>query len=127
MGDATHFAQVMMGFVRDAQMELINDFNAKKKLMSGLSERVDALPQERRELSGGAVGSLFILGQVYLFGGGRGLDWDTLTKVSGKSRNTVRSYIEELEKHDLIDRVSSRPLRFRLSRSGLTLLGLDAV
>lgn len=125
MGDATHFAQAMMSFVRDAQMELINDFYAKKKLMSSLSERVDALPQERRELSGGAVGSLFVLGQVYLFGGDMGLDWDTLTRVSGKSRNTVRSYIEELEKHELIDRVSSRPLRFRLSQAGVALLGLD--
>lgn len=125
MGDATHFAQAMMGFVRDAQMELINDFYAKKKLMSSLSARVLALHQERKDLSRGAVEALFVLGQVYLFGGDMGLDWDTLTRVSGKSRNTVRSYIEELEKHELIDRVSSRPLRFRLSQAGVALLGLD--
>lgn len=125
MGDATHFVHVMLGFIRDAQVELISDFYAKKQLMDSLSQRVRTLPDERTELSSGAVESLFVLGQVHLFGGGVGLDWDSLTQVLGKSRNTVRAYIEELEKYRLIDRVSSRPLRFRLSQAGLALLGMD--
>lgn len=122
MGDATYFAQVMLGFIRDAQLELISDFYAKKQLMSSLSDRVNALPGEREELSRGAVDSLFVLGQVHLFGGGAGLDWDTLRQVMDRSRNTVRTYIEELEKQQLIERTSSRPLRFRLSRAGLEML-----
>ncbi|MGV3017689.1 Fic family protein [Rothia sp. 88186D007BW] len=122
MGDATYFAQVMLGFIRDAQLELISDFYAKKQLMNSLSARLNTLPQEREELSHGALESLFVLGQVHLFGGGSGLDWDTLTKVTEKSRNTVRSYIEELEQEKLIERVSSRPLRVRLSAHGKSLL-----
>ncbi|ORC25014.1 hypothetical protein A7979_08880 [Rothia nasimurium] len=122
MGDATYFAQVMLDFIRDAQLELISDFYAKKQLMSSLSDRVNALPKEREELSRGAVDSLFVLGQVHLFGGGAGLDWVTLSQVMDRSRNTVRAYIEELEKQQLIERTSSRPLRFRLSRAGLEIL-----
>lgn len=121
-GEVTPFAHVMLGFIRDAQLELIDDFGAKKQLMQLLYERVDRLKSGESELSSGALDVLFILGQTHLFSGGRGLSWDELTQTLEKSRNTVRAYLVELEQQKLIERTSSRPLRVRLSESGQALL-----
>lgn len=124
-GDATQFAQVMLEFIRDAQLELISDFYAKKQLMSSLSNRIKTLHEKKKELSSGAIDALYVLGQVHLFGGGAGLEWEALRQVMEKSRNTVRAYIEELEKQEIIGRTSSRPLRVRLSSAGRELLLLE--
>ncbi len=124
-GEATLFVQVMLGFIRDAQLELISDFYAKKQLMNGLSNRIKTLHEKKKELSSGAIDALYVLGQVHLFGGGAGLEWETLRQLMEKSRNTVRAYIEELEKQELIGRTSSRPLRVRLSPAGRELLLLE--
>lgn len=121
MADATSFVQTMLGFIRDAQQRLIDDFVDKKYLMEGLKFHVHHLSQSA-ELPQDTVSTLFILGQVHLFGGERGLDWDTLSEVIGKSRSTTRKYITELEERGLAQRVSSRPLRIRLSEKGLALL-----
>lgn len=126
-GDATQFAQVMLEFIRDAQLELISDFYAKKQLMSSLSNRVKTLHEKKKELSSGAIDALFVLGQIHLFGSGAGLEWETLRQLMEKSRNTVRAYIEELEKQELIGRTSSRPLRVRLSPAGQDLLFPDGL
>ncbi|MBF0808051.1 Fic family protein [Rothia nasimurium] len=121
-GEVTLFAHVMLGFIRDAQLELIDDFEAKKQMMQLLYERVDRLKSGESELSAGALDVLFILGQVHLFSGGRGIEWGDLAQILGKSRNTVRAYLVDVEQERLVERTSSRPLRVRLSEAGKTLL-----
>ncbi len=76
----------------------------------------------RRELSPHLVRALFVLSEAELFGDDSGVRWDHLTEALGKSRNTVRTYVAELEKRELIERVSSRPLKVRLTDSGKRLL-----
>lgn len=126
-GDATLFAQVMLELLRDAQLHLIQDFNAKKELMEVLSQRVNTLMDEAEDLSKGAIDSLFVFGQAFLFGGSVGLEWDTLAGVLAKSKNTARKYIDELESAGLLQRASSRPLRLTLSKDGVAFLSLERV
>ncbi|MGH1978553.1 Fic family protein [Rothia sp. L_38] len=121
-GEVTLFAHVILGFIRDAQLELIDDFEAKKQMMQLLHERVDGLKSGESELSAGALDALFILGQAHLFSGGRGIEWSDLAQILGKSRNTVRAYLVEVEQERLVERTSSRPLRVRLSEAGKALL-----
>lgn len=81
------------------------------------------LPQAgESELSAGAIDALFILGQAHLFSGGRGIEWSDLAQILGKSRNTVRAYLVDVEQERLVERTSSRPLRVRLSEAGKALL-----
>lgn len=122
--DATLFAQTMLGFIRDSQWELIEDITAKKERLEALAAQVLAIGEGDSELSAEGVNILFLLGQVYLFGSGGALDLDTLAEVSGRSKSTIRRYVSEVETAGLVERVSSRPLRLRLSRAGLTLLKL---
>lgn len=121
-GDATMFAQAMLELVRDAQLYLVKDFSAKKELMKNLALQVEALQVSSTSLSKKAIDSLFIFGQVYLFGTAMGLEWTTLAEVLGRSRNTVRTSIDELETAGLLIRTSSRPLRLRLSDAGREML-----
>lgn len=113
---------MILGFIRDAQLELIDDFGAKKQLIQSLRERVDSLKDGSFELASGACEVLFIVGQTYLLSGARRLTWDELTQILEKLRNTVRAYLEELEQQKLIERTSSRPLRVWVSESGKALL-----
>lgn len=121
-GEVTSFAHVILGFIYDAQCELLDDFRQKRELIESLRERVDGLKDGSFELASGACDVLFIVGQTYLLSGGRGLSWDELTQMLEKSRNTVRAYLVELEQQKLVERTSSRPLRIRLSEAGKTLL-----
>lgn len=122
MADATPFAHTLLGFISDAQQRLIDDFVGKKELMQSLTSSIDRLQSQPGELSREAISTLFVLGQVHLFGGERGLDFDTWSKTSGKSTQTARRYFTELEEQGLAWRVSSRPRRIRLSGKGLALL-----
>lgn len=48
--------------------------------------------------------------------------WDRLAHAVGKSKTTVRHYLAVLEEQGLLLRLSSRPLRVKLSQAGNKLL-----
>lgn len=125
-GEATLFVQVMLGFVRDAQQQLIKDFAQKKQQLDFLVERLEELGGQG-QLADSLAGTLFVLGQVALFNPGFGISWDELAEAVGKSKRKTREYLAGLEEEGLVERISSKPLRVRLSQAGQALLFPDGL
>ncbi len=123
-GEATLFVQVMLGFIRDAQQQLIKDFAQKKQRLDLLVGQLEELGGQG-QLADSLVGTLFVLGQVALFSPGFGISWDELAEAVGKSKRKTREYLAALEEEELVERISSKPLRVRLSQAGRELLLLE--
>lgn len=123
-GEATLFVQVMLGFIRDAQQQLIKDFTQKKQQLDFLVERLEELGGQG-QLADSLAGTLFVLGQVALFNPGFGISWDELAEAVGKSKRKTREDLAALEEDGLVERISSKPLRVRLSQAGRELLLLE--
>lgn len=131
-GDATVFVETMLSIIAESLGRLVQDLTTRSDQLQALGERMEQLsiPSDgdgsavEPEQADGLRAVLFILGQVSLFGPTGVLTLDELARNSGRSKQFVRPHTRNLERRGLLETVSRRPLRFRLSRQGRELLGL---
>lgn len=120
--DATPFLIAFLQLVCSAQEDLIEDFEAKKLQMTSLRERLDVLGDGEFTGQDELLEMFFAFGQIELFGRESSISWDELAYALGFSKNKTREYIATAERGDYLERVSSRPLKLRLSQAGRELL-----
>ena len=127
-GDTTAFVEAMLGIIAESLGRLRQDLATRGDQFDGLGERMQQLsvasPAMDADLDADQRAVLFILGQALLFGPEGSLTLDDLARDMERSKQFVRSQTLRLEQRGLIQTVSKRPLRFRLTREGNDLLGL---
>ncbi|MFZ2526975.1 MAG: hypothetical protein WAX14_04865 [Rhodococcus sp. (in: high G+C Gram-positive bacteria)] len=68
---------------------------------------------------------LFALGRADYFDANRAVTLNTLAEVVGRSSQFIRPRLGRLDDAGIIETVTKRPLRFRLTARGVSLLELD--
>lgn len=123
-GELTFFVDIFLDVLLDAQEYLLEELSMKQSQLNKLSERIDELGKTGgdSEYSRTDIQTLFVLGQVQLFGPEYGISLADLAKALQRTTKTARSYVSVLEERGLVSETSKRPLMFTLSASGCKLL-----
>lgn len=127
-GDITIFVTTMLGIIAESLGTLYQDLATR-------SERLDRLAKRMRQVSESSDGLaakmddnlravLFVLGQAALFAPIGSLTLDDLARTMEVSKQSVRPLTRSLDELGLVETLSKRPLRFRLSEQGRDFLGL---
>lgn len=122
-GELTPFVITLLEYVDVAQSRILNDLEVrsgqfeimKRNLINLSSEK--SLPEKQREL-------LFMLAQYALFGAFPDVPIADIEAHLSLRREMTRKHVRALEEIGLVQKVSSRPLRFELADAGRTNLGI---
>ncbi len=118
--EGTHFVLAMMRLVALAQEDVIADLSKKLEALERLEAAVGLLA-ERSERERQVF---FFMGQMRLFDAFGSSRAKELTDYVGVSMPTLRKTMAALVEEGAVEKVSSRPLAYRLSEQGLRLLGM---
>ena len=125
MGEVTFFISNMMDILLAAQMRLVESLRIRLVNLENLSQRIDVIDKEFKSLTPYHLQTLFMLGQILLFGPRRGGSLDEISKFLKRTKSTVRPMLKELTEAGLIEEVSRRPLVFALTPKGEEFLELE--
>lgn len=136
-GDLTVFVTSLLEIIAEAQHRLLADLADRAQRIEALNERIHAF------VSDGPQGSprfdsakgrlfdltdigdlLFILGQAWLFDVNRAVKLQSLVHTTGRSVQFVRPRVQALIDAGLVEVVTQKPLRFRVTHAGAELLGI---
>ena len=106
-----------------AQNDLEEQLRVRWRSLRSLEERIDTLKKTEKDLGDYQIATLFMLGQVVLFGPRNGVTLDEVADFLERSK-TVRSVLKSLTDKGLIEAVNKRPLVFTLTEQGEKLLDL---
>lgn len=121
-GEATHFVARMLRILTSAQEQQSESLLIARNQLDRLGGIITSLEGVFTEYQ---LQILFLLGQVSLFGARTGIRLDEIAQNLGRSKQTVRPVMSELEDEGLIHTLNHRPLVFALSERGEEKLGLD--
>lgn len=123
--EATPFVLTMLSILTEAQQTLAQDVDARLYLMKSLDDEAQALqdnlPAGWKVLH---VRIMYFLGQLHLFGADRTATYADVAQHMERSDSQTRKDLQLLRKQGYLDTVTERPVRLRLSDSGLDVLGL---
>lgn len=119
--DATSFVIAILDLISDAQDGLIANLEEKKRALDGLFECVHNLEGEfsKRQLE-----ALCYAAQIHLYSIFGEIRLDGLREYLDVSLPTARNCAKELERLELMSRVSQRPPIYKLTDVGAELLGI---
>ncbi|WP_228461306.1 Fic family protein [Gordonia spumicola] len=133
-GDLTPFLIVMLDLIAQAQSRLLTDLAGRRGEMAKLADRLGDL------VDGGVLSDLgtgvdpddvsailYTIGQAWLFDANRAVKLQSVADSIGRSPKYVRPRLAALNDAGVIETVTRKPLRFRLSARGVELLGLDSL
>lgn len=123
--DATPFLISILELIISAQEDLMDDLKVRNQQMADLRQQINIVQEQDSKTEPEIFLALFIMAQVELYGRETSISWDSLSAAMGKSRNTTRRYIKNLEDDGLIYRTSSKPLKVKLSDTARRLLFPD--
>ncbi|CDQ46452.1 hypothetical protein BN1047_04359 [Mycolicibacterium neoaurum] len=129
----------MLEIIAEAQHRLLLDLSERREKIDAVEARLRALvTDEQFPLSigldresappvdpGDIASILFTLGQAHHFDVNRAVKLHTLADVMGRSTQFARPRLQRLDDAGIIETVTRKPLRFRLTPRGASLLGLD--
>ena len=138
-GDLTPFLIRMLEIIAEAQHRLLLDLSERRQKIEALRARLrDLVDDEQFPLSVGLdressppispddFGAiLYTLGQAYYFDVNRAVRSNTLADVLGRSSQFVRPRLQLLDDAGIIETVTRKPLRFRLTQRVAALLDLE--
>lgn len=138
-GDLTRYLIAMLEIIAEAQHRLLLDLSERREKIDAVEARLRALvTDEQFPLSigldresappvdpGDIASILFTLGQAHHFDVNRAVKLHTLADVMGRSTQFARPRLQRLDDAGIIETVTRKPLRFRLTPRGASLLGLD--
>ncbi|WOC13662.1 hypothetical protein MP11Mi_27680 [Gordonia sp. MP11Mi] len=135
-GDLTPYLIDMLEIVAEAQHRLLLDLSERRRKIETIKARIRVLlDDEQFPLSVGLdresappvgrddIGAiLFTLGQAHYFDANRAVKSNTLADAVGRSSQFVRPRLQRLDDAGIIETVTKKPLRFRLTTRGVSLL-----
>lgn len=137
-GDLTPYLIDMLEIIAEAQHRLLLDLSDRRQKIDTVGARLRVLmedeqfplnvgldresapPVDPRDI--GAI--LFTLGQAYHFDANRAVKSNTLADAVGRSSQFVRPRLQRLDDAGILEKVTKKPLRFRLTPRGVSLLEL---
>lgn len=125
-GELTPFVLTMMEYIDTAQQHMLSDLETKGAQFKVVRANLDKLVCEHglKEKEGAA---LFMLAQFALFGSFPDVPLRALSDYLGLKDAMTRRYTRSLEEKGLVSTLSTRPLRFALSKAAMDELGIDGV
>ncbi|PLS26236.1 Fic family protein [Bifidobacterium parmae] len=115
-GELTFFVNTILGFVRKAQDELIDELEVRVDRLDKGGAVCERLEREWN-LSSKASSILYGVIQEELFDSSKSMSLDDAASQIGLSRQSARKYVGELLETGLVTRSGKRPLRIRVSES----------
>lgn len=122
-GELTFFVNTILGFIQQAQSELIDELGIKvDQLATGrtICERLE----KEHGLSANAVSVLYGVIQEELFDSSKPMSLDDAAHLIGLSKQSARKCVEELLVEGLVIQMGRRPLKIRSSESLKSVLAL---
>lgn len=119
----THFVYSMLELIRTAQSSMI------ERLQSNI-EHFEAVQQncieyfEQSGLSKKEREIVFVLAQYDLFGMVSSLTWNSIADIIELGKQTTRNHLKKLENKGIVQAVSKKPLKFKLTQEAEQALGI---
>lgn len=115
-GELTLFVNTILGFIQQAQDELIDELSIKVDQLD--KGRILCTQLEKRHgLSRNAVSVLYGVIQEELFDSSKSMSLDEVAHHIGLSKQSARKYVEELLAAGLVVQTGKRPLKIQVSKS----------
>ena len=111
--------------VSESLHRVTTDLADRRAALDALTDAVGEAAPAHTPVDDDHRGILYALGQVALFGYTGAVTLDELTDAGPRSKRTVRTKTQTLVDAGLVEIVSLRPLRFRLSTAGRKLCAID--
>lgn len=108
----THFVYSMLELIRAAQSSMI------ERLQSNIEHF------ERNNLSKKEREIVFVLAQYDLFGMVSSLTWNSIAEIIELGKQTTRNHLKKLENKGIVQAVSKKPLKFKLTQEAEQALGI---
>lgn len=138
-GDLTPYLIDMLEIIAEAQHRLLLDLSERREKIDAIEARLRVLVKDVQfPLSIGLdresappvdpddiAAILFTLGQAHHFDANRAVKLQTLADAIGRSSQFARPRLQRLDDAGIIETVTRKPLRFRLTPQGASLLELD--
>lgn len=138
-GDLTPYLVDMLEIIAEAQHRLLLDLSKRRRKIETLATRIQVLLEDEQfplnvgldresapPVDGDDIGKvLFTLGQAHHFDANRAVRLNTLADAVGRSSQFVRPRLRRLDDAGIIETVTRKPLRFRLTGRGVSLLEMD--
>jgi len=138
-GDLTPYLIDMLEIIAEAQHRLLLDLSDRRQKIDRVGARIRVLVEDEQfPLSVGldresappvdpedVAAILFVLAQAHHFDVNRAVKLKTLADAMGRSSQFVRPRLQRLNDAGIIETVTRKPLRFRLTLRGASLLELD--
>lgn len=125
-GELTLFVNTILGFIQQAQDELIDELSIKVDQLD--KGRILCTQLEKRHaLSRNAVSVLYGVIQEELFDSSKSMSLDEVAHHIGLSKQSARKYVEELLAAGLVVQTGKRPLKIQVAKSSRNVLvtGVD--
>lgn len=123
-GEMTFFVIQMMKFIRLAQDSVMDNLERKKELLTRAEKSLDRFSEAPYFLSSKERKLMFHAVQHTLFDAFEEISLEAIARHSGVSMQTARKYTIELEKKGLLEPVSLKPLKFKLTPESLRLFDI---
>ncbi|KFI65263.1 Fic family protein [Bifidobacterium cuniculi] len=115
-GELTNFVMTMLELIVQGQQQLIEDLAARSSQLDRAQARCARAVREYA-LSDQAASMLFMLLQEELFDTRKSVGLASIANELGRSKQSVRKYLDELDRHGLVEFVSRKPIRVRVASS----------
>lgn len=139
-GDLTPYLIAMLEIIAEAQHRLLLGLAERREKIDAVAARLRILVEDEEfPLSIGLdresappvdpediATILFVLGQAHHFDANRAVKLKTLADAMERSSQFARPRLQRLDDAGIIETVTRKPLRFRLTPQGASLLELDA-
>ncbi|MCJ7859092.1 Fic family protein [Corynebacterium kalidii] len=127
-GDVTVFVAELLSIIAEALGRLSSDLELRKTQLERIFDHINDLEgSETSPLADtppGTLSTLSVIGQASLFGERGEVDLDTIARTADKSKQYARKRTIALVDSGFVAETSGKPLRFRLTGPGRSLLGL---
>lgn len=122
-GEMTHFIYAMLELIRTAQSSMIERLQSniehfetvQKNCMEYFEQ--NSLSKKEREI-------VFVLAQYDLFGMVSSLTWNSIADIIELGKQTTRNHLKKLENKGIVQAVSKKPLKFKLTQEAEEALGI---
>ena len=115
-GELTFFVATILDFIERAQASLIEELGVKLDQLDKARDLRDEL-EKKLGLSANATDLLYAIMQEELFDTAKSMTLEDAGGNFALTKQTVRKYVEELDRAELIEFVGRRPLRFEASET----------
>lgn len=122
-GEMTHFIYAMLELIRTAQSSMIERLQSNIEHFETVQQNCmeyfeqNSLSKKEREI-------VFVLAQYDLFGMVSSLTWNSIADIIELGKQTTRNHLKKLENKGIVQAISKKPLKFKLTQEAEEALGI---